>query len=288
MQAVKDYQRIAQAIRFIQTNADIQPDLYSIADHLGLSAEHCQRLFKRWAGISPKRFLQYLTVEHAKAILKTSGNTFDATFASGLSSGSRLHDHFVKLEAMTPGEYQLSQSRNNKKPPLIIRHGVYVSPFGMVWLAATDKGICQLQFLPDDATLESRSTQAMIDESLRQWPHAQYIRDDNNLKQWVVSIFFDKPDERRTLVLHVKGSNFQMQVWKALLSIPPGKVCSYSQLAGAIGKSSASRAVANAVGANPVAFLIPCHRVIRNTGLLGGYHWGVERKQAILAWESAR
>ena len=287
MQDTRDYQRIAQAIRFIQERAQAQPDLNEIAGHLNLSSEHCQRLFKRWAGVSPKRFLQCLTVEYAKNVLKASGNIMDAAFSSGLSSSSRLHDHFITLEAMTPGEYQLTQSsRHKNKMLLTIRHGIYESPFGEVWLAATDKGICQLQFIPDNSRTDFVSTERLVSSFLQKWPNANQVRDDHGLKHLVDAVFLQSSTQRN-LVLHVNGSNFQIQIWKALLTIPSGALCSYSQLALAIGRPAANRAVANAVGANPIAYVIPCHRVIRSTGLLGGYHWGIERKQALLMREIA-
>lgn len=270
-----DYQRIATAIEYLQQHAREQPGLAEIAARLRLSPEHCQRLFKRWAGISPKRFLQYLTLEHAKTILRDSGSLFDAAYQSGLSGTSRLHDHFVALEAMTPGEYK------DGGETLTIRHGIYDSPFGDVWLAVTGKGICAMEFMPGSGS------EIFIREQLRQWPKATTVRDDSGLSPVVKKIFGRKiPD--KPLQLYVSGSNFQLQVWKALLNIPEGHVCSYGQLAAALGKPTASRAVASAVAANPVSFLIPCHRVIRNTGALGGYHWGTMRKQAILAWEAAR
>lgn len=270
-----DYQRITLAIEFLQQHAREQPGLEELAAYLRLSPEHCQRLFKRWAGISPKRFLQYLTLEHAKEILRDSGNVFDAAYHSGLSGTSRLHDHFVALEAMTPGQYK------NGGATLTIRHGIYESPFAHVWLAMTDKGICAMEFPAD------KNHAAFIRERLQLWPKAQVIRDDEGLSPVVKKIFGGSmPD--KPLPLCVSGSNFQVQVWKALLSIPEGHVCSYGQLAASLGKPTASRAVASAVAANPVSFLIPCHRVIRNTGALGGYRWGTTRKQAMLAWEAAR
>jgi AraC family transcriptional regulator of adaptative response/methylated-DNA-[protein]-cysteine methyltransferase len=270
-----DYQRIALAIEFLQRYAREQPGLEELAAHLRLSPEHCQRLFKRWAGISPKRFLQYLTLEHAKDILRNSGSVLNAAHHSGLSGGSRLHDHFVALEAMTPGQYK------DGGETLMIRHGVYGSPFGRVWLAMTDKGICAMDFLLEE------NIELFIQQRLQQWPKANFMRDDKNLSTVVKNIFSNGAPQS-PLQLSITGSNFQIQVWKALLNIPEGSVCSYGQLAAFLGKPSASRAVANAVAANPVSYLIPCHRVIRNTGALGGYHWGTTRKQAILVWEAAR
>lgn len=276
-----DYQRIAQAIQYLHSNAVRQPELEELADHLRLSPAHCQRLFKRWAGISPKRFVQFLTLEHAKRMLAEGVSTLEAAYASGLSSGSRLHDHFVSLEAMTPGQYR--RQRGNGEP-LVIRHGVYPSLFGDVWLAITERGICGMNFITD------KDDDAGIQQALVQWPHAETLRDDKSLSRLVKRIFnANKSDQsQEPLQLCVQGTNFQIQVWKALLRIPEGHVCSYGQLAASIGKPTATRAVASAVAGNPVGYLIPCHRVIRNTGALGGYHWGTERKQAMLAWEAAR
>lgn len=275
-----DYQRIAQAIHYLHGNASRQPELEELAAYLRLSPAHCQRLFKRWAGISPKRFVQFLTLEHAKRLLGEGATTLDAAYASGLSSGSRLHDHFVNLEAMTPGQYQRRRSGES----LHIRHGVYPSPFGDVWLAVTERGICGMHFITD------KRPETEIRQALAQWPHAETLRDDKSLARLVKRIF--NPDKsgrpQEPLQLCVQGTNFQIQVWKALLRVPEGRVCSYGQLAAALGRPTATRAVASAVANNPVGYLIPCHRVIRNTGALGGYHWGTERKQAMLAWEAAK
>lgn len=276
-----DYQRIARAIHFLHGNAARQPELDELAGHLHLSPAHCQRLFKRWAGISPKRFLQFLTLEHAKRMLGEGATTLEAAYASGLSGGSRLHDHFVTLEAMTPGQYQ--RQRKKVGEPLLIRHGVYPSPFGDVWLAVTERGICGMNFITE------KDADVQIRQMLMQWPQADVLRDDKSLSRYVKRIFNnDNAGSQEPLQLCVQGTNFQVQVWKALLRIPEGQVCSYGQLAAAIGKPAATRAVASAVARNPVGYLIPCHRVIRNTGALGGYHWGTERKQAMLAWEAAR
>lgn len=272
-----DYQRIAQAIHYLHGNAVRQPELEELAAHLRLSPAHCQRLFKRWAGISPKRFVQFLTLEHAKRLLGQGATTLDAAYASGLSGGSRLHDHFVSLEAMTPGQYQRGGGVH-------IRHGVYSSPFGDVWLAVTERGICGMHFIA------GKRPETEIRQALAQWPHAETLRDDESLSRLVKRIFSTHKNAppQEPLQLCVQGTNFQIQVWKALLRIPEGRVCSYGQLAATIGRPTATRAVASAVAGNPVGYLIPCHRVIRNTGALGGYHWGTERKQAMLAWEAAR
>jgi AraC family transcriptional regulator of adaptative response/methylated-DNA-[protein]-cysteine methyltransferase len=278
-----DYQRIAKAIHYLHGNALRQPALEDVAAHLQLSPAHCQRLFKRWAGISPKRFLQLLTLEQAKRMLGEGATTLEAAYGSGLSSVSRLHDHFVTLEAMTPGQYQCQyQGKRNGEPPVVIRHGVYPSPFGDVWLAVTERGICAMIFIMED------DAENQIRQTLAQWPRAETVRDDQNLARLVKRIFNTDKTSAEPLRLHVQGTNFQVQVWKALLRIPEGRVYSYGQLAAALGKPEATRAVASAVARNPVGYLIPCHRVIRNTGAIGEYHWGAVRKQAMLVWEAAR
>lgn len=279
-----DYQRIARAIQYLHSNAIRQPVLEEVAAHLGLSTAHCQRLFKRWAGVSPKRFLQCLTLEQAKRMLGEGATTLEAAYGSGLSSVSRLHDHFVTLEAITPGQYQRQYQgkQTDIESPLVIRHGVYPSPFGDVWVAVTDRGICAMVFIMED------DAESQIREALAQWPCAETVRDDQSLADLVKRIFNTGKPGVEPLRLHVQGTNFQVQVWKALLRIPEGRVYSYGQLAVALGKPEATRAVASAVARNPVGYLIPCHRVIRNTGAIGEYHWGSVRKHAMLAWEAAR
>lgn len=277
-----DYQRIAQAIHYLHSNAVRQPELEDVAAHLRLSPAHCQRLFKRWAGISPKRFLQLLTLAQAKRMLGEGATTLEATYGSGLSSVSRLHDHFITLEAITPGQYrsQYRDKQGRNEQPLIIRHGVYPSPFGDVWLAITERGICAMDFIMED------DAENQIRQTLAQWPRAETVRDNKSLSRLVKRIFSN--DNTEPLRLCVQGTNFQVQVWKALLRIPEGRICAYGQLAATIGKPEATRAVASAVARNPISYLIPCHRVIRNTGAIGEYHWGTVRKQAMLAWEAAR
>jgi AraC family transcriptional regulator, regulatory protein of adaptative response / methylated-DNA-[protein]-cysteine methyltransferase len=279
---MSDYERIAQAISFITSRVDRQPTLNEIAAHVHLSPFHFQRLFSRWAGVTPKRFLQVLTLERAKQLLSESMPLLEVSDSVGLSSGSRLYDHFVQLEAVTPGEYKTGGIG------LTIEYAVHGTPFGDVFIAITPKGVCKLAFLRNDE----------IDEHLadlsKTWPYAE-IHANRQSTLEVIDTMFDREMKsnremrsNRPLSLHVTGTNFQASVWKALLSIPPGTVASYSQVAAAIGHPSAARAVGLAVGANPVALLIPCHRVIRQSGKIGGYHWGETRKHAIHAWEAAR
>jgi AraC family transcriptional regulator, regulatory protein of adaptative response / methylated-DNA-[protein]-cysteine methyltransferase len=273
---MSDYERIAQAISFITNRVDRQPTLNEIAAHVHLSPFHFQRLFSRWAGVSPKRFLQVLTLERAKQLLKESIPLLEVSDFVGLSSGSRLYDHFVQLEAVTPGEYKTGGIG------LTIEYAVHGTPFGDVFIAITPKGVCKLAFLRNDK----------IDEHLadlcKTWPYSEMHANHRSTLEVIDAMFGRKMKLNRPLSLHVAGTNFQTSVWKALLSIPPGTVASYSQVAAAIGHPNAARAVGLAVGANPVAFLIPCHRVIRQSGRIGGYHWGETRKHAIHAWEAAK
>ncbi|MDR7020186.1 bifunctional transcriptional activator/DNA repair enzyme AdaA [Aeromonas salmonicida] len=273
---MSDYARIADAIRFIASQVERQPTLDEIAAHVHLSPFHFQRLFSRWAGVTPKRYLQVLTLERAKALLQESRPLLEVADTLGLSSGSRLYDHFVQLEAVTPGEYK------QRGAGLVIDHGVHDTPFGQAFVALTPRGVCNFSFLDDQAP------QAPLAALAHNWPEAE-LREATSRTQGVIHTMFDgskTPD--RPISLHVSGTNFQISVWRALLQIPPAKVVSYAQVASAVGNPKAARAVGLAVGANPIAFVIPCHRVIQQNGKLGGYHWGTTRKQAIHAWEAAR
>ena len=273
---MSDYDRIAQAISFITSRVNSQPALKEIAAHLHMSPFHFQRLFCRWAGVTPKRFLQALTVERAKQLLSESKPLLEVSDSLGLSSGSRLYDHFVHLEAVTPGEYKVGGAG------LSIEYAVHNTPFGKAFIAITPRGICNFSFL------ETTEIDGHLTDLYKKWPHAA-LRENRQRTSAIINAMFDVEKKLdRPLSLHVSGTNFQINVWKALLQIPPATVASYSQVATAIGHPSSARAVGLAVGANPVAFLIPCHRVIQQSGKLGGYHWGETRKQAIHAWESAR
>ncbi|MFQ1766831.1 bifunctional transcriptional activator/DNA repair enzyme AdaA [Aeromonas veronii] len=273
---MSDYARIADAIRFIASQVERQPTLDEIAAHIHLSPFHFQRLFSRWAGVTPKRYLQVLTLERAKALLQESRPLLEVADTLGLSSGSRLYDHFVQLEAVTPGEYK------QRGAGLVIDHGVHDTPFGQAFVALTPRGVCNFSFLDDLAP------EVPLAALAHNWPEAE-LREAPSRTQNVINTMFDgskAPD--RPISLHVSGTNFQISVWRALLQIPPAKVVSYAQVANAVGNPKAARAVGLAVGANPVALMIPCHRVIQQNGKLGGYHWGETRKQAIHAWEAAR
>lgn len=273
------YKLIEQAIQYIERNLQHQPELQKVAAAVGLSEYHFQRLFTAWAGISPKRFMQFLTKEHAKQLLKDSENVLGATHKTGLSSLGRLHDLFIHTEAVTPGQYKSGGAG------LVIRHGIHPSPFGKILLAATERGICKLSFV------EGHEHQA-IDDLAEEWPQAQLINDTAHTAPLAMQIFLEvstrlKPSPKLNLPLrlHLRGTNFQIKVWEALLGIPFGSVSTYEQIATQIGIPQAVRAVGTAVGHNPIAYLIPCHRVIRKSGEFGNYLYGTARKKIILAKE---
>jgi AraC family transcriptional regulator of adaptative response/methylated-DNA-[protein]-cysteine methyltransferase len=272
-----DYGRIEAAIHYLEENFQAQPSLAEIASHVGLSEYHFQRLFSRWAGTSPKRFLQFLTIQHAKKLLAESQSILDATYEAGLSSPSRLHDLFVTHEAITPGEYK------QKGAGLTIQYGFHDSPFGECLIALTERGICGLQFVAND------DREAALAELKASWPQAEFVADEEATRPFVDPIFnLSDVEERPSLPLYLKGTNFQIQVWQALLKIPAGTAVSYGTVAQMIGNPKAARAIGTAVSHNPVGYLIPCHRVIRQAGNLGDYRWGSSRKKAILGWEAAR
>ena len=271
-----NYERIAAAIRFIKENRQEQPRLEMIAGHVNMSPAHFQRMFQEWVGISPKGFLQYLNVEYAKRILKqTHASLFDTACEVGLSGTGRLHDLFVNIEGMTPGEYK------NGGQALRINYSFAETPFGRVMVASTDKGICHLAFV-DEGEEEALG-------SLKQlFPNAAYTQCLERKQEDALSVFnrdWSKPDE---IKLHLKGTSFQLKVWETLLKIPAGGLTTYADLATKSGHEGACRAVGTAIGRNPVAFLIPCHRVIKATGDIGNYHWGEVRKEAIIGWEAAK
>jgi AraC family transcriptional regulator of adaptative response/methylated-DNA-[protein]-cysteine methyltransferase len=273
---VSDYERIAQAIRFIEQNYRRQPSLEEVAKSVYLSEFHFQRLFRRWVGISPKRFLQFLTVEHAKRRLEECRSVLDATYDAGLSSPGRLHDLFVTLEAVTPGEYKA------RGAGLEIAWGVHETPFGAALLATTGRGLCGLSFVDDGGAA------AAVDELRERWSSAAVGEDPRATEPLARRIFASDGDDGQPIPLFVQGTNHQVRVWEALLRVPAGAMVSYEQLAAAAGKPDAVRAVAGAVARNQIGYVIPCHRVIRKLGAFGGYRWGTERKLAILGWEAAR
>jgi AraC family transcriptional regulator, regulatory protein of adaptative response / methylated-DNA-[protein]-cysteine methyltransferase len=272
-QLSEDYARVEQAIRYLEQNAQRQPDLSEVAAHIGLSEYHFQRLFTRWAGISPKRFLQFLTKENAKQLLAHSTNMLDATYRTGLSSPGRLHDLFVHTEAVTPGEYK------SKGAGVEIVYGFHPTPFGECLLAVTGRGICFLAFVDGNRNVP-------LAELNKGWANATLTESPARTEPFIEQIFSPQPGA--SLSLHLRGTNFQLKVWEALLRLPPGAVTSYESLAGQICTSRAARAVGNAVGHNPVAVLIPCHRVLQKSGDFGNYRYGPTRKKAILGREMAR
>lgn len=270
-----NYNRVAEAISYIQQNFKQQPDLDMVAEKVHLSPYHFQRLFTDWAGVSPKKFLQYISVEHAKSILKEQQSTlFDAAFETGLSGTGRLHDLFVNIEGMTPGEFK------NGGATLAINYSYAETPFGNVLVASTPKGICYMAFAENE--------QNGFADLQQHFPNAQYKQMVDLLQQNALYIFTHDWKKISQVKLHLKGTAFQLKVWETLLKIPMGQLTTYGQIAGEIKKPGASRAVGTAIGSNPVAFLIPCHRVIQSTGLFGGYMWGPTRKTAIIGWEAAK
>jgi AraC family transcriptional regulator of adaptative response/methylated-DNA-[protein]-cysteine methyltransferase len=276
-QQAQNYQRVAQAIEYLADNFQQQPDLEEIATHLNLSKYHFQRIFKQWAGVTPSQFLRYLTVEYAKEQLKDSRSLLSTSLDSGLSSPGRLHDLFVTFEAMTPGTYK----RGGKG--VEIHYGTHPTPFGRCLLALTDRGICTLWFHSQDAVSD------VVADLRQEWPQAEFRKSKQRTAGVIQRLFAPLGgEEPMKFHLLLKGTNFQIQVWRALLAVPPGKLVSYGDVAAQIGKPTAARAVANAVAKNPIGYLVPCHRVINRLGEAHGYRWGVSRKRALLGWEAAR
>lgn len=270
-EAMTPYERVEKVIRYIEEHRLEQPQLAELAKAAGLSEFHLHRLFTRWAGTTPKAFLKALTSEHAKSLLG-SHDVLGASMEAGLSGPGRLHDLLVTVEGMTPGELKSGGEG------LTIEHGLADTPFGAALVAVTPRGVCHFEFLP------SRSAASAVAALRRRFPKARF-NESRKAAQAVADKAFKKGGKLPVLLA---GTAFQVKVWQALLRIPRGRACTYGKLAAAIGSPKASRAVGSAVGANAVAFLIPCHRVIRETGALGGYRWGPRRKQAMLAWESSR
>lgn len=270
-----DYRRIAEAIDYIRLNFKHQPELEEVAQKVFLSPFHFQRMFSEWVGVSPKKFLQYISLEYVKGILKnTRATLFEAAHEAGLSGTSRLHDLFINIEGMTPGEYK------NGGEQLSIHYSFAESPFGNVLVASTSKGICHMAFADEDA-------EAL--EALRaQFPRASFRQMTDLIQQNALQIFQLDWRKLQTVKLHLKGTPFQIKVWETLLQIPLGGLSSYHDIAKIMEQPGASRAVGTAIGNNPVAFLIPCHRVIKADGEIGNYHWGTSRKTAMIGWEAVR
>lgn len=268
------YDKIAIAVEYLALNFKRQPELDEVAKAVHLSEFHFQRMFSEWVGISPKRFLQYLTADFLKAKLNETNNLIEAAEVAGLSTQSRVYDLFVTLEAVTPHEYK------NQGANLRIYYGFHNTPFGECFLAATERGVCGLEFV------ERNTREHAIQQFKTDWKKAT-IQHKPKYTQTLVEQIFHPHFKRQQLYLLVKGTNFQVKVWNALLKIPLGGVTTYERIADYIGHPRAVRAVGNAVGHNPIAYLIPCHRVIRKVGALGEYHWGRTRKQTIVVWEMA-
>ncbi len=269
-----DYQRIEKAIIYLKQNFKEQPDLDAVASQVHISPFHFQRLFKEWAGVSPKKFLQFISVEYAKGLLKENLSLSDVSFETGLSGTSRLHDLFIGIEGMTPGEFK------NGGEALQINYSFAESPFGDIIIASTPKGICHLAFVQE----EKQGTQNLHD----QFPKADFHQKTDLIQQEALHFFTRDWADLKKIKLHLKATPFQVKVWQSLLRIPFGNISTYSAIADEIQNPGASRAVGTAIGANPVAFLIPCHRVIKSSGIIGDYHWGSTRKTAILGWEAAK
>lgn len=264
------YAVIARALRVIDEGGP-GLTLDALADRMGMSAAHFQRVFSQWVGISPKRYQQYLTLDHARQMLAARFTTLETALETGLSGTGRLHDLFLTWEAMTPGDYARAGEG------LTIRHGWFDGPFGETILMASDKGICGMGFAAE------MGRDAAFEDLRHRWPKARFVEDATTLAPLVTAAFGQGQTR-----LHLIGAPFQIKVWEALLRIPTGHVTTYGEIAGTIGNPRAVRAVGTAVGRNPISFLIPCHRALRRDGSLGGYHWGLPVKRAILAWESAR
>jgi AraC family transcriptional regulator of adaptative response/methylated-DNA-[protein]-cysteine methyltransferase len=270
-----NYNRIAEAIDYIKIHFKSQPDLAEVAEKVHLSPFHFQRLFTAWAGVSPKKFLQYTSIEYAKNILKDKQSTLvDASFETGLSGTSRLHDLFIKIEGMTPGEFK------NGGENLRINYSFAESPFGNLIVASTTKGICYMAFADNE--------KEALQQLQIQFPHAHHRQMVDMIQQNALYIFTRDWNEVNQIKLHIKGTGFQLKVWEALLKIPLGRLSTYSYVAAFLNNPKALRAVGSAIGDNPVAFIIPCHRVIQSSGNFGQYHWGNTRKTAMIGWEAAK
>jgi AraC family transcriptional regulator, regulatory protein of adaptative response / methylated-DNA-[protein]-cysteine methyltransferase len=272
---MNNYQRIQRAIEYISHNfQQQQPDLDEVARQVHISPFHFQRMFTEWAGVSPKKFLQYISVQHAKQLLQQNNSLADVSFETGLSGTSRLHDLFITIEGMTPGEYK------NGGEALHINYSFAENPFGNIIVASTAKGICHLAFADDE--------QKALVELDKLFPNASFKQVVDAIQQNALFIFTQDWKNLSQIKLHLKGTAFQLKVWEALLKIPLGGLSTYAGIASAVDNANASRAVGSAVGDNPVAFLIPCHRVIKSTGAFGQYHWGSTRKTAMIGWEAAQ
>ena len=268
-----NYQRVAEAIEYLTENFKSQPSLDEVAKQVHLSPTHFQKIFTEWAGVSPKKFIQYLTVDYLRNKIYDADNLHHAADIAGLSTSSRVHDLFVTIEAVTPNEYKTGGEG------LEIFFGFHHTAFGECFIAVTERGICALSFIHDD------SKENEVKQLKKNWSSARITENQTRTEPYVHKIFEEKAPEKMNLLVH--GTNFQLKVWEALLKIPQGAVSTYAQIAKAINNPKAVRAVGTAIGNNPIAYLIPCHRVIRNEGKTGDYHWGATRKKTIIGWEMA-
>jgi AraC family transcriptional regulator of adaptative response/methylated-DNA-[protein]-cysteine methyltransferase len=275
----RDYELIRRAIAFLSEIWAEQPSLDRLADHLQLSPAHCQKLFKRWCGLSPKEFVQAITVDHARGLLEGSASVLDAAYQVGLSGSSRLHDLFVSHEAMTPGDYK------RRGEGLEMAYGFHASPFGEALLIATERGLAGLAFVDED---KGQTRHDALADMMQRWPKAHYVEAPTKTMPHARQIFGSAASKDQPVRLVMIGTDFDVRVWETLLKIPMGRAVSYTDIARHIGTPSASRAVGSAVGRNPISFVVPCHRVLRGDGSLGGYHWGLTRKRALIGWETGR
>ncbi len=270
-----DYNRIAEAITYIKQNFRTQPNLDEIAEKVHISPYHFQRLFTNWVGVSPKKFLQYISIEYAKQILQNQKATlFYTAHQTGLSGTGRLHDLFVRIEGMTPGEYK------NRGENLLVNYSYAETPFGQILVASTHKGICHMGFVDNE--------ELAFQELKKPFPNATFNQVVDRIQQHALFIFTKDWRDLDQIKLHLRGTDFQLKVWDTLLKIPQGELTTYGTIASHIDKPKASRAVGTAIGNNPVAFLIPCHRVIQSSGEFGQYHWGDVRKTAMIGWEAVK
>jgi AraC family transcriptional regulator of adaptative response/methylated-DNA-[protein]-cysteine methyltransferase len=275
-----DYAQIRRAIAFLTETWVEQPSLDDLAGHLGLSPAHCQKLFKRWCGLSPKEFVQAITVDHARSLLEGSASVLDAAYEVGLSGGGRLHDLFVSHEAMTPGDYK------RRGEGLDMAYGFHASPFGEALLIATDRGVAGLAFVDED---KGQTRQEALADMTQRWPKAHFVAAPDQTARLARQVFNPAAWSREQPIrLVMIGTDFEVRVWQTLLKVPMGRAVSYTDIARHLSQPAASRAVGSAVGRNPISFVVPCHRVLRGDGSLGGYHWGLTRKRALIGWETGR
>jgi AraC family transcriptional regulator of adaptative response/methylated-DNA-[protein]-cysteine methyltransferase len=276
----RDYDLIRRAIAFLSESWTEQPSLDRLAAHLGLSPAHCQKLFKRWCGLSPKEFVQAITVDHARSLLGGSASVFDAALEVGLSGAGRLHDLFVSHEAMTPGDYK------RRGEGLDMAYGFHPSPFGEALMIATERGVAGLAFVDED---KGQTRAEALADMTQRWPKARFVEAAGKTAGLARQVFDPTAwSKDRPVRLVMIGTDFEVRVWETLLKIPMGRAVSYTDIARHLGQPTASRAVGSAVGRNPISFVVPCHRVLRGDGSLGGYHWGLTRKRALIGWETGR